>query len=122
MSSSRKSDKPCRSRGSHADRRHGTTRPEGSAEAGPPLLLPLLLRAALADWNELGAELAARGPHRIVIALHAARAAATGGAQLTTHEEEQIAAWFAGVVDEAIRRGGGSGMTAMGQRQQSGRC
>jgi hypothetical protein len=75
----------------------------------PQLRPSLRLRSLLADWSRLGTKLAARGHHRVAIALHAARAAASGGAQLTAHEEEQIAAWFAGIVDEAIRRGGSSG-------------
>lgn len=70
---------------------------------------PQRLRSLLADWSKLGAELAARGPHRVAIALHAARAAATGGAQLTAYEEEQLAAWFASIIDEAVQRGGSSG-------------
>jgi len=97
MSPSRKSDGPRRTRGSHAIRRHCLTLP--AAVPPPP---------PLAEWSRLGAELAARGPYRIAIAMHAARAAATGGGRLTFHEEAQIAAWFAGIVDAAIQRGGGS--------------
>jgi len=85
-----------RLRGSHVIRRHHVP------------VLAAVRPSPLAEWSRLGAELAARGPYRIAIAMHAARAAATGGSGLTFHEEEQIAAWFAGIVDEAIQRGGGS--------------
>ena len=97
MPPSRKSNAPRGSRGSHATRRHRVLVP--AAVQPPPLV---------AEWSRLGAELAARGPYRIAVAMHAARAAATGGGRLTFHEEEQIAVWFAGIVDEAIQRGGGS--------------
>ena len=80
-------------------RRHAEL-PSHEAAAIPP---------ELREWAGLGAELAALGPHRLAIAAHAARAAAAGGAAVGAGEEEQIAAWLAGIVDEAIRRGGGSG-------------
>lgn len=98
MPSSRKSTASCGSCGSHVTRRHRLA-PPAASQLPPPL----------AEWARLGAELAARGPYRIAVAMHAARAAATGGGRLTAHEEEQIAAWFAGIVDEAVQRGGGRG-------------
>ena len=83
----------------HSARRH----------AELPLPEPMAAAPGLAEWARLGAELAALGPHRLAIAVHAARAAAAGGAGLSSGEEEQIADWLAGIVDEAIGRGGGSG-------------
>jgi hypothetical protein len=71
--------------------------------------VPALAPAGFAAWTALGIELAAIGPHRLRIAAHAARAAASSPARLTPQEEEQVAAWFTEIVDEAIRRGAGSG-------------
>ena len=58
------------------------------------------------EWAQLGAKLAALGPHRLSIAARAATAAAGGGRGVTAEEAERIACWFGGVVDEAVRRGG----------------
>jgi hypothetical protein len=62
--------------------------------------------AALPEWSKLGTDLAARGPHRLAIAARAATAAATGGRGVSADEEDRIAQWFGGIVEEAIRRGG----------------
>lgn len=62
--------------------------------------------AVPAEWAQLGARLAALGPHRLPIAARAATAAAGGGRSVTAEEEERIAQWFGGIVDEAIQRGG----------------
>src|SRR5262249_8875019 len=62
--------------------------------------------AAPAEWAKLGVALAARGPHRLAIATRAAVAVAGGGRGVSLEEEDRIAQWFAGIVDEAIRRGG----------------
>ena len=64
------------------------------------------LQAALAEWSRLGAELAAHGPHRLAIAARAAVAAAGGGRGVSAEEAADLARWFAGVVDEALHRGG----------------
>jgi hypothetical protein len=81
----------------------------------PPVTNPALVArakeqiaqlAALPEWSKLGTDLAARGPHRLAIAARAATAAATGGRGVLAEEEDRIAQWFGGIVDEAIRRGG----------------
>jgi hypothetical protein len=64
-------------------------------------------------WASLGGELVARGQHRLAIAARAARAAASGGIGVSAEEEQQIAHWFTGIVDEAIRRGGLSAAVAV---------
>ncbi len=58
------------------------------------------------EWFEFGAELSTPGPPPLVVAERAARAVATGGGRFTSHEEDAIAAWFAGVVAEGISRSG----------------
>lgn len=60
----------------------------------------------LSAWARLGSELASRGPHRLLIAARAARAAAAGGLGVDAAEEDQIAQWFTRIVDEAIHRDG----------------
>jgi hypothetical protein len=71
------------------------------------LLDRALRQLALApEWAQLGAELAALGPHRLPIAARVAAVAAGGGRGVTAEEEERFARWFGGVVDEAVRRGG----------------
>jgi len=57
-------------------------------------------------WTSLGGDLAALGQHRLAIAARAARAAASGGIGVSAEEEQQLAEWFTGIVDEAIRHGG----------------
>jgi hypothetical protein len=57
-------------------------------------------------WASLGGELAALGQHRLAIAARAARAAASGGIGVSAEEQQQIARWFTGLVEEAIRRDG----------------
>jgi hypothetical protein len=59
-----------------------------------------------AQWTALGTELAA-WPHRLALALHVARATTSGGGRLTPHEEDALAQWFGGIIDEGIRRSGG---------------
>ena len=72
------------------------------------VLLEQALRqlAVSTEWVQLGARLAALGPHRLSIAARAAAAAAGGGRGVTAEEEERVARWFGGIVDEAVRRGG----------------
>ena len=60
-----------------------------------------------AEWAALGTELAKR-PHRLALALRVACAAAGGGAELTSHEEDELCSWFRGVVDLAIEHTGGA--------------
>jgi len=73
----------------------------------PELLARALRQLALSsEWVQLGAELAALGPHRLAIAARAAMAAATGGRGVTAEDEAYIAQWFGGIVDEAIGAGG----------------
>jgi hypothetical protein len=62
--------------------------------------------AVPAEWSQLGADLAALGPHRLAIAARAATAAAGGGRGANAEEADHIAQWFCGLVDEAIHRGG----------------
>ena len=64
------------------------------------------LVALPSEWAQLGARLAALGPHRLLIAARAATAAADGGRSTTAEDEERIAQWFGGIIDEAILRGG----------------
>jgi hypothetical protein len=64
------------------------------------------LVALPSEWAQLGARLAALGPHRLPIAARAATAAADGGRSATAEDEERIAQWFGGIIDEAILRGG----------------
>ena len=115
MSPGRKHSRLDACRKAHAARRHAELPPHGSPiaparrHAELPLHEPAATTPELHEWARLGAELAALGPHRLAIAAHAARAAAAGGAALAVGEEEQIAAWLTGIVDEAIRRGRGSG-------------
>jgi hypothetical protein len=97
MSPSKKTDKPRRSRCSHATDRHGTA---PSMPNAPPAAASLAL-----EWDELGQKLAAFGAHRVALALHAARTVVLGGIGVSTDEEDAIARWFAGIVDEAIDRG-----------------
>ncbi len=59
-----------------------------------------------AEWAQLGAGLAALGAHRLPDRCARAVAAAGGGRGVTAEDEEGIARWFGGVVDEAIRCGG----------------
>jgi len=73
--------------------------------AAPPTKPPPLLEPP-PEWSALGTELAAIGPHRIALALRVARAAAAGGAGVSPEEEQQLAAWMAGIVDLAVARGG----------------
>lgn len=63
-------------------------------------------QAALAEWSRLGAELSALGSHRLAVAARAAVAAASGGLGVSAEEAADLAQWFAGVVDEALLRGG----------------
>ena len=77
---------------------------EETTDERPPIVLSTPSPGAL-DWIALGAELAERGAHRVALALRVARAAATGGRNVSIEEEGQIAAWFAGVVELALRRG-----------------
>lgn len=108
MSQKRK-PKPAHGRKRHADPAPAPDTPTPSeyvapvrkerAASGPP---PSLAE----QWTALGDELAAR-PHRLALALHAARAATSGGGRLTPHEEDALAQWFSGIVDEGIRRSGG---------------
>lgn len=70
-------------------------------------------RAVLLQWLKLGEGLAALGPHRLAIAARAAVAAAGGGAGVGTEQENQIARWFLGIVDEAIARGGARAAAAI---------
>ena len=71
------------------------------------LLARALRQLALSpEWAQLGARLAALGPHRLPIAARAATAAAAGGPGVAAEEEAHIAQWFGGIVDAAIRRGG----------------
>jgi hypothetical protein len=73
------------------------TAPEPGTTIAPP---------GFAEWSAFGAGLAKR-PHRLALALRVARAATTGGGQLTAHEEDAICSWCVGVVDLAIERTGG---------------
>jgi hypothetical protein len=78
--------------------------PAGTDQA---LLSRVLQQLALpAEWAQLGAKLAALGPHRLSIAARAAAAAAGGGHGVTAEEEERIAQWFGGIVEAGIQRGG----------------
>lgn len=76
--------------------------------ADPSLSLetPTLAPPGFADWAALGAALAARSPHRLALATRIARATAAGGADVSHDEEDQLAAWFAGLVDLALERTG----------------
>lgn len=74
----------------------------------PPPPIELTTAPGFDGWSKLDAKLAALGPHRLMIAAHAARAAASGGTCLPSREEEQIAAWFTSIVEEANRSGGSS--------------
>ena len=83
----------------------------GDLHVRPGIAEELLARAVeqlarLTEWSKLGALFAARGPHRLALAARAAAAAAAGGRGVSAEEEEATARWFAGIVDEAIRRGG----------------
>ena len=125
MSPSRKPSGPRGLRRSHAHRRHDRPAPAetahvpitfdgrylGELHVRPGTDEDLLARAidqiaTLTEWSKLGACIAALGPHRLAIAARAARAAVSGGRGVGTEEEEQIAQWFIGIVDEAIHRGG----------------
>ena len=83
----------------------------GDLHVRPGTNLEVLFQAieqldARMEWSKLGTSLAALGPHRLAIAGRAAAAAASGGRGMNTEEEDHIAQWFAGIVDEAIHRGG----------------
>lgn len=80
----------------------------------PELLARALRQLALSsEWAQLGAKLAALGPHRLAIAARAATAAATGGRGITAEDEAHIAQWFGDIVDEAIGAGGLSAAVAI---------
>jgi len=135
MSPSRKSDRPRRTRRTHAARRH---RPGSASSSNPPpavevtaipikfdgrsagelLVIPgtdqeVVARAidqlaAISAWSRLGAELASLGLDRLEIAARAALATVSAaGGSVSTEEEAAIAAWFRGIVEEALRRGRG---------------
>lgn len=62
--------------------------------------------AGLRNWSQAGVEIVDLGEHRLEIAAHAARVAATGGREVFAEEEARIESWFRGVVETAIQRGG----------------
>lgn len=65
------------------------------------------------EWGML-ADALRDHPHRLAVALHVAGAAATGGGKLTPDEEHEIVRRFDEILDEGIRRTGGSRSTRLG--------
>ncbi len=61
----------------------------------------------IAAWNAL-VEIGGRGAHQLALAMRVARAAAGGGGRLTSHEEDEIARWFVGIVNSAIEATAGT--------------
>lgn len=55
----------------------------------------------------LGAELAARSPHRLALAIHVGRLSSTGGDGVSVEEEERIVDYFVGLYDRCIAWTGG---------------
>lgn len=88
-------------RKARAAKRHTPPAPET-----PEPFVPTVAPPGFGEWSALGTELAAIGPHRILIAMRIARAAATGGVGVSVEEEDQLAAWFAAVVRMAVERAG----------------
>lgn len=84
--------------------------PRKPPAAARPLATPPVdseaLAAAGAAWRELGLEIALRGPHHLTLATRVARAATSGGGTLTAAQEDELARWFAGIVDAGIERTG----------------
>ena len=76
-------------------------------EYSAPEAVDVPVLAVPKEWLALGADLAARGRHRSRLALHVASALAAGGPDVSREEEDQLAAWFGGIVAEAIERTGG---------------
>jgi hypothetical protein len=62
--------------------------------------------AARTEWEALGAELAACGPHRVRLALHVVRHTAVSR-EIGPLEEERLVGWFSALVEEAIVLTGG---------------
>lgn len=67
----------------------------------------------LTAWAALGADLAAKGPHRLTLGEHVARAAATGGIGMNLHEEDLCVAFFEDLLDQAHTLGGDEAAAAI---------
>lgn len=67
----------------------------------------------LTAWAALGADLAARGPRRLTLGEHVARAAATGGIEMDLHEEALCVAFFEDLLDQAHTLGGNAATMAV---------
>jgi len=67
----------------------------------------------LTAWAVLGADLAAKGPHRLTLGEHVARAAAVGGIGMNLHEEDLCVAFFEDLLDQAHTSGGGQATAAI---------
>jgi len=102
----------------HVERRHG---PDAAAPPQNPVEpdLASVERSTdppdLTEWTALGASLLAlpNGAHRVALAMHTARAAASGGIEIGADEARAMKQWLADTIDLAITRGGENAASAI---------